>query len=245
MLDWLVGINKRKTYRAESEPTGPLDMKILLAEAEFLEATIINISIGGVAAYLAASECPGLAARQIVTIRLQLTETKRAVNLQGLVLSVSKKEDDKLFCRFKFTEPAEVSQQLDESFWQYLNRRQAFRVSPASAEVVAVTFESVDGAGQGRLIDISTSGLGLEVASEVAENLSQTEPMTLTFQLTGMPLRLRGTICYSKLSGGSRKLGINFDKEKTPNYPKQEEAIAGYIMERQKQILQQQAMLRR
>jgi len=238
MVTWLKG-DRRKKYRVEPESPGALEVSLILSSRKSLPGELINMSIDGSAVFFPANDCPDLTPNERVKLKFVMTQTKKSITIDAIVKDSCTAGERKL-CRFQFAEPASFVQELDPSLWEYFNRRQGFRVEPERVEPIEVMLEWRDGFAQGRIIDISTTGMGLEVDPELARALGHGDRLTLSFRLPGseIPLKLAGNIVHGKPKGENTHCGIRFDWSwsKTDDFELQESVIGAYLMRRHREI---------
>lgn len=238
MVTWFKG-DRRKTYRVEPEQLGDVEVSLVLSSQKLLPGELINMSLHGSAVFFPANECPDLTPNEMVKLKIVIAPSKKSITIDVIVKDSCMAGGKKL-CRFQFAEPATFVQELDPSLWEYFNRRQSFRVEPDQAEPIEVMLEWQGGFGQGRIIDISTAGMRLELDPELARTLRHADPLTLSSQLPGskIPLKLAGNIRYRKPKEENTHCGIrfNWNWSKTDNFELQESAIGAYLMRRQREI---------
>lgn len=234
MVPWFKG-DRRKTYRVEPESRGALEVRLIVSRRKPLLGELINMSLDGSAVFFPANECPDLTTNERVKLKFAIAQSKKSVMIDAIVKDSCTAGERKL-CRFQFEEPAGFIRELDPALWEYFNRRQGFRVEPNAIEPIEVMLEWRSGFAQGRIIDISTTGMGLEVDPEILRALGHSHRLTLSFKLPGseIPLKLVGTIIYRKSKGEDPQCGIRFDWDwrKTDNFELQESVIGAYLMRR-------------
>jgi len=247
MVIWFKG-DRRKKYRVERESLGALAVGLVLSSRKSLPGELINMSLDGSAVFFPGNKCPDLTPNERVKLKFVMTQRKKSITIDAIVKDSCTAAERKL-CRFQFAEPASFVQELDPSLWKYFNRRQGFRIEPDGVEPIEVMLEWHGGFAQGRIIDISTTGMGLEVDPELARALGQADRLTVSFQLPGseMPLKLVGNTMYRKPKGQNSHCGIRFDWSwsKTDNFELQESVIGAYLMRRQREIDRKRSRLKR
>lgn len=231
--------DRRKKYRVEPESPGVLEVSLILSSRKSLPGELINMSLDGSAVFFPAKQCPDLTPNERVKLKFGMTQTKKSVTIDAIVKDSCTAGERKL-CRFQFAEPASFVQELDPSLWKYFNRRKGFRMEPDELEPIEVMLEWHGGFAHGRIIDISTTGMGLEVDPELARALRRADLLTLSFQLPGsvIPLKLAGNTAHRKPKGENTHCGIRFDWNwsKTDEFELQESVIGAYLMRRHREI---------
>ena len=238
MVPWFKG-DRRKKYRVEPESPGALEVSLMLSSRKSVSGELINMSLDGSAVFFPANGCPDLTTNERVKLKFVIAQSKKSIMIDAIVKDSCTAGERKI-CRFQFGEPAGFVQELDPALWEYFNRRQGFRVEPNAIEPIEVMLEWRSGFAQGRIIGISTTGMGLEVDPEIVRALGHTHRLTLSFQLPGseIPLKLVGNIMYHKSKGKDSQCGIRFDWDwrKTDKFELQESVIGAYLMRRHQEI---------
>lgn len=147
------------------------------------------------------------------------------------------RSDDRVRCYYRFESIEE------DAFVQatVVNLRQAVRVQPANRETIEVILR---GEGRGRptrvtLIDISRSGLGVQLQTKGEDSLHRERKVRLAFRLPGddEAFRLVGHIRQRSLFGSAIRYGIEFVQDQVTNFEREEERINRYVMKRQVEML--------
>ena len=97
---------------------------------------------------------------------------------------------------------------------------------------------------QGRVIDLSITGIGLEVHNKDAQKLKYSDRLVLSFQLPGCTelFNITGVVSYKKPLEGNVRCGIKFDWSRTENFVYQEMSISRYIINHQQLMLKKRLM---
>ena len=95
------------------------------------------------------------------------------------------------------------------------------------------------GSTQGRVIDISLTGMGLGIKPELPEIPVNSEPFTLSFELpvSEKALMIKGTTVNPRPSGKIMLYGIKYEWSRTENSYQQESMIKDYVIYRQREII--------
>ena len=122
------------------------------------------------------------------------------------------------------------------------NRRKTRRVEPDPEEPVEALLEDeVRGkSGSARVVDLSTSGVGLHVTSKVDSRFAEVEKVRVALRLPGMTedLRLEGNVRHrSETTGGGMRYGIEFDRVRTPRFAEQQAVLVRYVAGCLRQLL--------
>ena len=90
-----------------------------------------------------------------------------------------------------------------------------------------------------RVIDISLTGMGLDIKPELSEILINSEPFTLLFGLpvSEKTLMIVGTTVNPRPSGKIILYGIKYEWSQTENSYHQESVITNYVIYRQREII--------
>jgi hypothetical protein len=238
MVPWFKR-DRRKRYRVEPESLGAVAVSLIASSRKSVHGKLINMSVDGSAVFFPANECPELTTDQRVKLKFVIAPSKHSTVITATVKDLCTAGENKL-CRFQFEESADFIQELDPAFWEYFNRREGVRVKPNAVEPIKVMLEWHSGFAQGQIIDISTTGMGLEVAPELGGALRHGQRLKLSFHLPGseIPLKLVGNIIYNQPKGNDFQCGIRFewDWSKTAKFELQESVIGAYLMRRQREI---------
>jgi c-di-GMP-binding flagellar brake protein YcgR len=153
------------------------------------------------------------------------------------ILRGTRAEAEVLLCRFQFINPSALATALDPAICSWFNRRQAYRVIPDPATPIEVHWKSGDGEGTGKLLDISASGIAIGVEKDGSGGIDTARPLELTFSLPGgnRPLRVTAEYRRHKNEKNLVRYGLQFDWICTQDRVRQERAVAGFVLRRQKE----------
>ena len=127
--------------------------------------------------------------------------------------------------------------------YRFFNRRGAYRVQPAPESLIDVTLiggpENIS--AHGRLMNISTSGVRIRVPLEVESQLAGVHRVTVAIGLPGSPAAptLPGVIRNRHIAGGQVHYAIQFDLQTSTDARHNLEAVARFVVQRQRQILRE------
>ncbi len=155
------------------------------------------------------------------------------------VLRNLQKEDGRFACHFEFKKSSDDLKDIKAALGRYMNRRKCLRVKPHNFERVKVKLEWEEGKTEGRMSDISITGMGIEVDRQNAVRMGIPQYINLYFKLPDCetPIRLAASIAYSKPNGSRIHYGVKFEWGKTLDFYRHEEAIAAYVNCREKGLL--------
>jgi CheY-like chemotaxis protein len=150
----------------------------------------------------------------------------------------------------RFVGPARHSDRLCSVALLALNQRRAVRVAAAQRPPIEILIQREDGVpvGEGALVDLSTSGLGMITDPKAAEFLPVGGKVFLTVPLPTRPapVRMMAVAVHSKVKevedsvDGSRHLVVRAGFELHPTAGgrvRMEQALTEYIMRRQRETL--------
>lgn len=230
--------DSRKQYRTQAKDFSPFQFHLVLPGRKLLPGAIFNTSMNGTAIAFDLQRLPPLAINERVKLQLSMPQSKKTIMVDA-TLKHLKNANNNVICRFQFADPSSLAKRLDISLMSYFNRREAFRVRPDINEPIEVDIEWNAGSTQGRVIDISLTGMGLGLKPEVAKILSYAEPVTLSFRLpvSEKILMIGGTTVNPRPSGEIILYGIKYDWSQTENAYRQESVITSYVIYRQREII--------
>jgi hypothetical protein len=228
----------RKQYRAKAKDFSPFQFNLVLPGRELLPGAIFNTSMNGAAIAFDPQRFPNFALNERVKLQLSMTPSKKIIMVDA-TLKHLRNANNNVICRFQFADPSSLAKNLDISLMSYFNRREAYRVKPDINEPIEVDVEWNDGSTQGRVIDISLTGMGLGVTPEVTEIPGYPEPVTLSFRLpiSEKTVMIVGTTVHPRPSGKIILYGIKYDWGQTENSYQQESVITSYVIYRQREII--------
>jgi len=130
------------------------------------------------------------------------------------------------------------SQPLPPSIARALNARKSFRVQPRFNESVLATVHSPMGAWSGKMVDVSTNGIGV-LCSGAHLELSQCGTMGhLEVQFPdSRPVRIPSQIQRLSPNGARCVVGMVFVNDGSDAYREGKTAVLKYVMDRQREIM--------
>ena len=228
---------KREKYRDGSDSSVPFSLNLILPGRKILPGYLIDINMDGTAISFPSEYCPDFAPDERVRLHLMMTESQKAVFIDAIYKGSSTNKDMKQ-CRFQFVNPGSFLHDLDVSALSYFNRRQAFRVKPVETPLLKVFLSWDGGSTVGSMTNISITGMGLRIEATVAQTFVLSGLMTLSFQLPNHEdtLKLVGKVIHHRPLGEAVIYGIEYDKNKTEDFYRQETAIAAFVLNQQKEM---------
>ncbi len=122
--------------------------------------------------------------------------------------------------RFAYTLTPEFQSKIPEDLWVLFPSRVSHRVKPTEDAPVTVRLGRVDGdtTYRGRVVDLSTSGVGLAVDRETENYLHAQNAIRLHFQFPGLPksensTTIFGKVMHRRMEGSELRYGVSFDAE--------------------------------
>ena len=228
--------DKKNRDPAPTRPVTLKDLKVslVLPDREIIAHDVLYFSTREAVICFPIKTCPDLLPAQKVKLKVIFLKTEASTLFDAAVRSCKTDEIAKQ-CKFQLTAKEDTISQLERALGKDFNRRKAYRVTSDEDSPIQVALTWDTGTGSGRIIDISTSGMGLLVAPETAEILSGHERLQLEFNLPGseISLKLFGTVSYSRASGENSQYGIQIDWSQTASFYRQEAIISTYVAQRQ------------
>jgi hypothetical protein len=245
MLKKWFGREQRQQQRAQIEPPSldSFSIYLELADQESLPCKVRDLSISSASVSLTAEQCPGLDHGDKVKLTVIVAQLQETIPLNGLVKECTAGEHTTNIT-FIFEDSSRFNARLDASHLSFLNSRQSYRVEMADTRHhTEVSLAWDGGSAAGWINDLSLSGMGLGVEPRVAQLLSSTDRLELTFSLRGCDatLRLVGQIRYQRPNGNNFHCGIMFDQHQSTGYQQQERIIASFLTRLQQEQLKKRS----
>jgi hypothetical protein len=181
-------------------------------------------------------EMPVLPIGGTIATSLSADQGSKATTEAEARLSYQGRHGDRIECALLF------SMQRMTRILGLLNLRQSVRVRPGAQAPVLVR---LPGDPPVEVHDISTSGLSLLVSEDVQERLEGwTLHMRIRLPEAEDDLELVGQVMHRKLKGAAILYGIRFDPELTRGLSQIEDALHGYVMSRQNDLMRERAQRR-
>ncbi|MDF1837435.1 MAG: PilZ domain-containing protein [Planctomycetota bacterium] len=142
--------------------------------------------------------------------------------------------------RFAYTLTPEFQSKIPEDLWVLFPSRASHRVQPSADAPVQVSLGRVDGGEtfEARVVDISTSGVGLAVDRDTENHLHTQRAIRIHFQFPGLPkdentTTIFGKVMHRRMERSELRYGVSFDLELELETVGQD-ALIRYIVAREK-----------
>lgn len=233
-------MKRAKASSKEPEASSLFAVSLVLLDRERVPGLLVDLNAEGAAVSFPGDDCPDFEQNERVRLALTVLETKREMPLDAHVARISKAGDHSL-CLFSFIDTSSAFEELDPALLSYLNRRDAFRVSPDPLDRVEVDVQWDDGSARGWMLDISLRGMWLVIEGDTPPAFEPSDRLTLSFRLPGheSPLAIAGEAVRHNAVRGNVAYGIEFFWERTEDFGRQERAVSQYAMRRQVSALRQ------
>jgi c-di-GMP-binding flagellar brake protein YcgR len=230
---------KRKAYRVETKEKPSYEASLILPGGKLLAGDIANISFEGAAVNFPDNPCPPLAQGDPIRLAFRLASTGDRNWIIHGTLKDSHVEKGMRLLRIKLRLGDTFLQQLQPDDWAIFNRRQTFRVRPNPRSTLTVNLEWEGESTEGQVLDISLGGMGVQLESQVAKMISESQSMTLSLFLPGfdVPLTISGSACYLKKERDCHRLGITFSSNRDESFFQKEKAISKFLLARQREMI--------
>lgn len=200
-----------------------------------LDGRVAEINIEGVSVLFPSGEPPRIHAGDPVTLRLEASWLPRAVVTTASMTGKMKTDSGHLF-RFGFSSQQSVQGQITPVLHSIFNRRIAPRVVPNPEDGIQVAFKGADAQCIALLplAQISSTGLACLVEGDASDFPAVGEKLEVSFMLPGrrdelvFPCILR----TRRTQGGQTVVGVEFDRDGTPEFSRQQGAVLGFVLAR-------------
>ena len=233
-------MERRNNYRVKIDD-GILGLSVVTSKAqEPCRGRVIDMSVEGVGAVFPLSGCPALALESEVELSFTSDELKTPLVTSATVRSRADSENGRAY-GFQFSDRDQFESRLLPRLQVLINRRSSFRVEACPESPVEVALETFDTGEthRGQLINISASGIRIQLPLKSDSMLAEKRFLRLSFSLPNCqrPFALVGDIRYRDLTSTVADYGIAFDLERSENFERQTDSIADYAAKRQREIL--------
>jgi hypothetical protein len=233
MLKKWLGKEKRQHPRTQVEPPSLDSFSVTLETSgrESLSCQVRDLSISRVLVSVPPEECPRFESGDKIKLTVAVAQLQETILLNAVVTECTSGAGTTDITLI-FEDPSRFADRLDPVHLSFLNSRQSYRVEMADSRYhteVSIVWDG--GRAVGWINDLSLSGMGLGVEPEVAQLLTDTARLELTFSLHGTEatLCLVGRIRYQRPAGRNFHCGILFDQDRSADYQQQERIIASYL----------------
>ena len=233
---------RRAQYRVQVDPSEDLRVTIPNPEGDAFLGRLIDLSGSGAGASFPLSNCPVLAIGETAELVFTTQRLKTPLVIAARVQNRIEQHDS---CRygFLFLEGQLRDVDLSSDLRALFNRRKAVRVRPDPQSPINVELQALQGGlrVEGRLEDISASGVRIRLERQADSTLTAISTVTTSFSLPDCGVvSLTGHIRNRQLVEGSLSYGIEFDPELTDNFVSQQEIVVRFVMQRQRELLRQE-----
>ena len=257
-MSWFKSTNKpttadgRAAERVDWSPEASLEVKLVTREGELIDVQWVDLSVSGVK-LIVPDEMQG-ELREGYPIKLAFAADGVSFRVNGRIIWVhlelpegaeesgedAEQERESIGVRFAYVDPALGDEHPE--LWAYFNRRTAYRVKAPADEPIEVEVEGQRGTLTARMFDISATGIALLLPKETRElpwvEKGLGHKFDLVLQLSGEyhTMRLRARV--ERVDNKPRGLfwGLSFLEEDERELGEELEAIADYVMARQRQM---------
>lgn len=241
-------MERRSQYRVTSEEVSSLHATIRTPGGVYSLGEPVDLSISGVGTQLlmslgfAATSCPTLVVGEEVTLYLGLSEAERPLELSARVMNRTDEGELRRY-GFEFTDREQLECQLSPVLHRLFNRRHAYRIEPDPDSPIEVMLICASPTLQvrARLVDISTNGMAFDVPLDAESALAAVDRLVACVGLPGggQPPRLGILTRNRSLLGNQVRHGVEFDLKRTQDAQRQQDAVARYVMDRQRTLIRQ------
>ena len=147
---------------------------------------------------------------------------------------------DGFLVAFRFRVEDEFSEFMAAGGGKWFNRRRDFRVNPLHAEPVTLTVKPrLAEAITLRALNLSASGVSFCVNEQQDDAFDLGDRVRVVLTLPGeqKPFELATVVRYRGQTAGKDVIGLEFDAKESRRFYRTEDALVGYIMKRQRQML--------
>ncbi|MHC4416203.1 MAG: PilZ domain-containing protein [Planctomycetota bacterium] len=237
-------VERRAQYRVQTDDSKGLQLTLVGPDDTPFPGQLLDVSASGAGARFSAPNCPSLAVGQEAALLLTSVPLRISLTISSRVQSRTEEDESRRY-GFRFLEGQQLDARVAPALRTLFNRRGAVRVCPDPKSPVKVVLDSGPGSPptEGWLENISATGARIRLEADAESTFVWTTSVGLSLFLPdcGDPLQLTGNIRHRQLVGGGIHYGLEFDSQLTDNFPRQQEAIVKYVMQRQRVVLQTSA----
>jgi hypothetical protein len=214
----------------------------VLPGRELLEGDVFDINLNGGVLVFPRASCPRFADKNDAMLQLRIAGTGKTLPIPARHVDTYDLGDRRQ-CWFEFKDPTGLFERLGPDLRPHFNRRHAFRVEPPPEMRVAVALAWEGGGATGALLNISATGMAVELGAHAAARLGARKSLALKCSLPGAdaPLCLEGDVRSSRPTALGISYGIAFAPARTAEFKEQEATITRYVVRRQLETLKARA----
>jgi len=181
-----------------------------------------------------------LALGESVRLELAASEASEPQSFSAVLESRSEAKEGRRY-RLRLSPSAEARKRLRTTIQALSEKRAAFRIAGSVAGPVEVVLEfpPPTGSVRGLLVDISETGAAVWVRENLEVQVAGIDRVNLTFRPPTSPtsIRVDGVIRNRSLRPDGVRYGVVFDPKGSPAWKGQVEAIRGYVIRLQQEML--------
>ncbi len=235
----------RKSYRVPLGDEHSLDIVVRTASGETFPGELLDITAEGAGTRFKREVGPTLAVGEPTTLTFTSARLRSPVKINAKVRSRTELGSFRSYrYGFEFDEWQELQKRLSGEIHRLFNQRSVYRVEPDPAEPVdariRVSPEFFPDLPQqfeanGRVKNISPVGIAILVDHEVETKLAAIDQVITAFQLpaSDQMLEVVSWIRNRQLQDDRVCYGLEFDKDRSKDFEKQNSQIIKYVRRRQ------------
>lgn len=228
---------RRFAYRVSADDDGNLRAEVS-GESGRAFGNVLDLSLKGAGVRIVEQD-PVFAIGETVT--LTVLSPMGSVQILATVRARTELDGSRRF-GFEFTNPSALRAKLSSALLRLFNERESFRLEPSGEVQVDVVAPGKGFHTIGRLSDVSVDGVGFLIDGEGEKRLARVAQVTVEFTLPGQnrPVTFQALIRnrYRFDDEGTVCIGLSFDPEVSFDFVSQQRNVTGYIMARQRELLQ-------
>lgn len=224
---------RREQYR-EPQRRPFLRAKLEVLGVAAVEGQVVDLSAGGAGLLLSKGQASKMRVGLGACLLFETLVLLKPIRLTARVACTAEESDGRVRVGLEFTRPGELDRQVPFVLRKEFNRRGEPRSRPDGP--IDVLVAASDGSEQvrGRVVDVSTGGLGVSLGARDPGKLATAERVTLSFGLPGSSTELRfaGKVRGRRAHGDLTLLNVQFDARATEDYEWQRSIVEEYVTER-------------
>lgn len=228
-----------ETWRTQQPPEGnafrdqdhlPLQFHLLEPALNIKACHLVDMNMGGAVLALGADEHK-LGNERQATFAIKAQDCRRRVVLDTLVKDSITVGQHQIY-QVDFLDSEVLHRNLPPAVLSKLNRRTAFRIPVGNKYAIVRWSQRVI---KGCIVDLSTTGMGLEVKNRPAEELATGQAAELVFFIPRAKKLacVRSQIAHVRQEQNQYRLGLKFDWEGTAEGKTWKSMITRYVIRKQ------------